>query len=121
MWADNMQNLQRYAHLSIAAAVSTIALKAAAYLVTDSVGLLSDAWESIVNLIAAIVALYSLALAARPADEDHTYGHSKAEYFSSVTEGILILVAAIYSSACSSAHALPPVPYPSGCFRNRCS
>ena len=103
-----MQGLQRYAYLSIAAAVLTIALKAAAYLVTNSVGLLSDACESVVNLVAAIVALYSLELAARPADEDHSYGHSKAEYFSSVTEGVLILVAAVLIAYSSVERILNP-------------
>ncbi len=103
-----MQGLQRYAYLSIAAAISTIALKAAAYLVTGSVGLLSDACESVVNLVAAIVALYSLALAARPADEDHSYGHSKAEYFSSVTEGVLILAAAVFIAFASVERIINP-------------
>jgi len=84
----------RYAWLSIAAAVVTIALKSGAYLLTGSVGLLSDAIESGVNLVAALMALAMLTVAARPEDDNHTYGHSKAEYFASVVEGILILVAA---------------------------
>ncbi|MDE3229163.1 MAG: cation transporter [Chloroflexota bacterium] len=83
-----------YTWLSIAAALVTMALKLAAYELTGSVGLLSDAVESVVNLIAALVALWALWLAGRPADEDHHYGHSKAEYFSSGLEGALILVAA---------------------------
>jgi len=87
--------LTRFAWLSIGAAVITIALKTAAYLLTGSVGLLSDALESIVNLVGAMMALAMLTIAARPADEDHTYGHSKAEYFSSGVEGTLILIAAI--------------------------
>lgn len=87
--------LTSFAWLSIAAAVTTIALKMGAYLLTKSVGLLSDAMESLVNLAGAIMALSMLIVAARPADETHVYGHSKAEYFSSVTEGILILGAAI--------------------------
>jgi cation diffusion facilitator family transporter len=74
--------------------VLTIGLKSGAYLLTGSVGLLSDAIESGVNLAAAIMALAMLTIAARPADESHMYGHSKAEYFASVVEGILILVAA---------------------------
>ena len=86
--------LTRFAWLSIAAAVATIALKSAAYLLTGSVGLLSDAIESLVNLCSAIVALVMLTIAARPADERHLYGHSKAEYFSSGAEGALILIAA---------------------------
>jgi cation diffusion facilitator family transporter len=95
---DQMQNrasLTRFAWLSIAAALTTIILKSGAYLLTGSVGLLSDAMESLVNLAGAIMALLMLIIAARPADESHVYGHSKAEYFASVTEGILILGAAI--------------------------
>jgi cation diffusion facilitator family transporter len=95
---DLMQNrasLTRFAWLSIAAALATITLKTGAYLLTDSVGLLSDAIESLVNLAGAIMALIMLTIAARPADEIHVYGHSKAEYFASVTEGLLILGAAI--------------------------
>ncbi len=87
--------LTRYAWLSIGAAVATIALKTTAYLLTGSVGLLSDAVESMVNLVGAFMALAMLTIAARPADEDHAYGHTKAEYFSSGVEGSLILVAAI--------------------------
>ncbi len=87
--------LTRFAWLSIGAAVITIALKTIAYLLTGSVGLLSDALESLVNLVGAMMALAMLTIAARPADEDHTYGHSKAEYFSSGVEGTLILIAAI--------------------------
>jgi len=80
--------------LSILAAVTTLALKAAAYWLTDSVGLLSDAVESLVNLTAATTALFCLWYAALPVDASHTYGHEKIEYFSSGLEGILILVAA---------------------------
>jgi cation diffusion facilitator family transporter len=87
-------NLTRFAWLSIGAAVLTIGLKATAYWLTGSVGLLSDALESLVNLVAAIVALAMLTIAARPADEMHAYGYSKAEYFSSGLEGALILLAA---------------------------
>ncbi|MBT3189955.1 MAG: cation transporter [Anaerolineae bacterium] len=90
----NRSSLTRYAWLSIAAAVTTIALKAGAYFLTGSVGLLSDAIESVVNLLAAIMALSMLTIAARPPDESHTYGHGKAEYFSSNLEGVLVLVAA---------------------------
>jgi cation diffusion facilitator family transporter len=88
------RGLIRFAALSVVAALLTIGLKAGAYLLTDSVGLLSDAVESLVNLLAALAALAALAVAARPADEEHTYGHTKAEYFSSWFEGALILVAA---------------------------
>src|SRR5919199_5971386 len=87
--------LTRFAWLSILAAVLTISLKTAAYVVTGSVGLLSDALESVVNLVAALVTLLVLRVAARPVDADHPYGHSKAEYFSSALEGILILIAAV--------------------------
>lgn len=90
----NRASLTRFAWLSIAAAVLTILMKAAAYWLTGSVGLLSDALESFVNLAGAIMALAMLTVAARPADEDHLYGHSKAEYFSSGVEGTLILLAA---------------------------
>lgn len=88
-------NLKRYAWLSIAAAVATIGLKGAAYLMTGSVGLLSEALESIVNLVTAVVALVVLGISSAPPDEDHEFGHDKAEYFSSGLEGALIFVAAI--------------------------
>jgi cation diffusion facilitator family transporter len=80
--------------LSMLAAVATLALKSSAYFLTGSVGLLSDAVESLVNLTAALTAYLSLHYAARPVDESHTYGHEKIEYFSSGLEGVLILVAA---------------------------
>ncbi|HMD82937.1 MAG TPA: cation diffusion facilitator family transporter [Anaerolineales bacterium] len=95
---DLMQNrasLTRFAWLSIGAAVATIVLKTVAYFLTGSVGLLSDAIESLVNLAGAVMALIMLTIAARPADESHVYGHSKAEYFASFTEGLLILGAAL--------------------------
>jgi cation diffusion facilitator family transporter len=87
--------LTRFAWLSIAAAIVTIALKTAAYVLTHSVGLFSDALESFVNLAGALMALAMLTAAARPPDEEHAYGHGKAEYFSSVVEGTLIFLAAI--------------------------
>ena len=87
-------NLERYAWLSIAAALATIALKALAWWLTGSVGLLSDALESLVNLAAALLALTMLRVAASPPDEDHPYGFSKAEYFSAGIEGALIVLAA---------------------------
>src|ERR1700712_3399481 len=80
--------------LSIAAAVATIAMKSAAWWITDSVGLLSDAMESFVNLASAVFALAMVTIAQRPADDDHPFGHSKAEYFSSGFEGLLIAGAA---------------------------
>lgn len=88
-------SLKRYAYLSIAAAIATILLKGTAWWLTGSVGLLSDALESFVNLAGALMALAMLSLAAEPADENHAYGHGKAEYFSSAFEGFLILVAAV--------------------------
>lgn len=108
---DLMQNrasLTRFAWLSIAAAVTTIILKAGAYFLTASVGLLSDAIESLVNLAGAIMALGMLTIAARPADENHVYGHSKAEYFASVTEGILILGAAIGIISAAASRLIHP-------------
>ncbi|MCC6132520.1 MAG: cation transporter [Acidobacteria bacterium] len=81
----------RFALLSIAAAVVTIALKTVAYLMTGSVGLLSDAVESVVNLLAALVAFWALKFASRPADEDHAFGHTKAEYLASGFEGLAIM------------------------------
>jgi cation diffusion facilitator family transporter len=90
----NRVPITRFAWLSIGAALTTIALKTGAYLLTGSVGLLSDALESLVNLAGAMMALGMLTIAARPADEIHVYGHSKAEYFASITEGLLILGAA---------------------------
>lgn len=90
----NRTSLTRYAWLSIGAAVFTMALKTVAYLITGSIGLLSDALESLVNLVGGVMALAMLTVAARPADDSHAYGHSKAEYFSSTVEGLLILIAA---------------------------
>ena len=91
---NHRSTLKRYAWLSIAAALVTMGLKAGAYFLTGSVGLLSDAVESLVNLAGGVMVLSMLNIAARPADDNHTYGHSKAEYFSSGFEGSLILVAA---------------------------
>lgn len=101
---------QRYAALSVAAAVATIALKTAAWALTGSVGLLSDAAESLVNLAGAVVALWLLRVAGRPADEDHAYGHSKAEYFASAFEGALILVAAFGIALAAIWRLLSPQP-----------
>ena len=86
---------QRLLGASVVVAVITIALKTLAWYITDSVGLLSDAMESLVNLASAIFALMMVTIAQRPADEDHPYGHHKAEYFSSGFEGILIIAAAM--------------------------
>lgn len=92
--SSSTHNLTRFAWLSIAAAVATIGLKLAAFGLTNSVSLLSDALESGVNLISAIVALIALSIAARPADEEFSYGYSKVEFFSSGFEGGMILLAA---------------------------
>lgn len=80
---------------SVVVAIMTISLKTLAWWITDSVGLLSDAMESLVNLASAVFGLVMVTVAARPADAEHPYGHHKAEYFSSGFEGILIIVAAI--------------------------
>ena len=88
------KDLSAYAWLSIGAAVTTIALKTFAAWITGSVGLLSDAAESVVNLVAAVVALIVLKISIKPADDDHQFGHSKAEYFSAIVEGVMIFVAA---------------------------
>lgn len=87
-------SLKKYVYLSIVAALFTISLKLAAYFLTNSVGLLSDALESCVNLVAAVVALIMLNLAEKPPDKEHGFGHNKAEYFSSAIEGGLIVLAA---------------------------
>lgn len=102
--------LTRFAWLSIGAAVLTIGLKTIAYLLTGSVGLLSDALESLVNLAGALMALAMLTIAARPADEDHAYGHSKAEYFSSGVEGTLILIAAVSIILAAIPRMITPKP-----------
>lgn len=103
-------SLTRYAWISIFAALATIGLKGGAYVITGSVGLLSDAFESLVNLVSAVVALYALKVAARPADEEHAYGHTKAEYFSSGFEGSLILTAAVGIGVTAIPRLLTPQP-----------
>ena len=90
------RSARSYAAISIATAVVTIALKLLAWKLTNSVGLLSDAAESVVNLVAAVIAFWALSVAARPPDEGHPHGHSKAEYFASAAEGFLIFVAALW-------------------------
>ena len=102
--------LTRYAWWSIAAAVTTMALKVVAYLLTDSVALLSDAAESLVNLTGAVFALFILKVADQPADEKHPFGHGRAEYFSSGFEGALILVAAGGIVWAASDRLLHPAP-----------
>jgi cation diffusion facilitator family transporter len=104
------KSLKRYAWLSIAAALSTILLKGIAWRLTDSVGLLSDAIESFVNLAGALMALGMLSLADLPADDGHAYGHTKAEYFSSAFEGFLIFVAAVWIAVEAVGRLLNPRP-----------
>jgi cation diffusion facilitator family transporter len=101
---------RRYAWLSIAAAVVTIGLKLGAYYLTGSVGLFSDAAESVVNLVAAVAALSALTFAARPPDEEHAFGHNKAEYFSSGLESALIIIAAIWIGITAWDRLLDPQP-----------
>jgi cation diffusion facilitator family transporter len=103
-------SLKRYAWLSIAAALATILLKGWAWWLTGSVGLLSDALESFVNLAGAMMALAMLSLAAMPADDNHAHGHGKAEYFSSAFEGFLILLAAVGIAYTAIERLLNPQP-----------
>ena len=103
-------SLKRYAWLSIATAIATILLKGAAWRMTGSVGLLSDAIESFVNLAGALMALWMLTLAEMPADNDHAHGHGKAEYFSSAFEGFLILLAAVSIAYTAIERLLHPQP-----------
>ena len=104
------QSPARYALVSIAAALFTISLKATAYLLTNSVGLFSDALESVVNLIGAVMALAMLTVAATPPDDEHSYGHGKAEYFSSGVEGALIVIAAINIAVAAGKRLVNPQP-----------
>ena len=99
-----------YLKLSIAVAVATIVLKTGAWWLTGSVSLLSDALESLVNLAGAIFALMMITLAAQPPDEDHPYGHHKAEYFSSGFEGVLIFVAALAIIWAAAQRLITPQP-----------
>lgn len=102
--------LSNYALLSIAAAITTILLKFTAYLMTKSVGFYSDALESIINLAGAVFAYFILRVAAKPADEDHPFGHEKAEYFSSGVEAVLILLAAAAIAFSAIQRLMAPVP-----------
>jgi cation diffusion facilitator family transporter len=99
-----------YAWLSIAAAVLTIGLKLGAYYLTGSVGLFSDAAESVVNLVAAVAALWALTFAVRPPDEEHAFGHNKAEYFSSGLESALIIIAAAWIGVTAWGRLMDPQP-----------
>jgi cation diffusion facilitator family transporter len=107
---QHLPSARSYAALSIGAAALTIALKFGAYRLTGSVGLLSDALESIVNLVAALAAFWALSYAAKPPDALHTFGHSKAEYFSSGLEGLLILVAAGSIAVAAVERLMSPQP-----------
>jgi cation diffusion facilitator family transporter len=101
---------KRMAALSIATSVATLALKFGAAVMTGSIGLWSDAMEALVNLAAGLVALAMLSVAERPADDDHAYGHEKAEYFSSGVEGVLILLAAAGIAYAAIGRLLHPAP-----------
>jgi cation diffusion facilitator family transporter len=103
-------NLERFAWLSVVAALATIVLKTIAWWLTGSVGLLSDALESIVNLAAALLALTMLRVAASPPDENHPYGFSKAEYFAAGIEGALIVLAAAGILASAIPRLIEPQP-----------
>lgn len=103
-------SLQRYAWLSVAAALVTMALKLLAWWWTDSVGLLSDAAEASVNLLAASFAVFALRVAARPADANHHHGHGKIDYFAGGFEGALILLAAFAIGALAIERVLTPQP-----------
>ncbi|GMU55503.1 MAG: transporter [Candidatus Xenobia bacterium] len=102
--------IYRYAWASIAAALATVGMKLGAYWVTGSVGLLSDALESVVNLVAATLALGMLWWAEQPADEGHPFGHAKAEYFSSGVEGALIVLAAVGIGSAALPRLFAPQP-----------
>lgn len=104
------RSARSYAALSIATAVATITLKIAAWKMTGSVGLLSDAAESVVNLVAAVIAFWALSVAARPPDEGHPHGHTKAEYFASAAEGFLIFAAAVWICVAAWGRLKAPQP-----------
>jgi len=106
----NRHHLVRYAWLSIATAGIVIGLKGVAWLLTGSVSLLSDALESCVNMVAAVVALFALRYAAQPPDQDHTWGHDKVEYFSSGIEGLLVIGAAVGILLVSLERLINPQP-----------
>lgn len=113
------KSLTFFAILSITASIGTLILKFLAYKLTGSVGFLSDAYESIINLVAALLAYFMLKIAEKPADNDHMYGHSKAEYFSSIVEGGLIVFAAvliIYTAIQRFIHPIPLQQLSNGMF-----
>ncbi|GAB2866431.1 cation diffusion facilitator family transporter [Actinocorallia aurea] len=104
------ERLGRLLWLSVAAAVATIALKTTAWWLTGSVGLLSDAAESVVNLVAALIAVGALRWSSMPADDEHAYGHTKAEYFSAGAEGIMIFIASVTIVIAAVSRLLSPQP-----------
>ncbi len=108
--ASRCQSPVEFALLSVGASIVTLLLKFGAYFLTNSVGLLSDAAESGVNLTAALIAFAAITIADRPADDNHSYGHDKAEYFSSGAEGALILVAAVTILYAAGQRILNPMP-----------
>jgi cation diffusion facilitator family transporter len=108
--AVDRTHLTRFALLSLLAAIATITLKMVAWYITGSVGLLSDAMESIVNVVAAAATMWLLFLSARPPDDRYAYGYSKAEYFASAFEGALILVAAVAIGWAAIVRLLHPQP-----------
>jgi cation diffusion facilitator family transporter len=110
MSARTTPSLTRFAWLSVAAAIVTISLKMLAWWYTGSVGLLSDALESVVNLVAAVAAVIALTIAQKAPDEEHAYGHAKAEYFSSGFEGALVLLAAVGIVVTSVPRLFEPQP-----------
>lgn len=106
----HFKSARSYIYLSIGAAIITIGMKFGAYLITGSVGLLSDAIEGLVNLFAALFAFWALTVAERPPDEEHAYGHTKVEYFASGLEGALILVAAVSIAWAAIQRLMNPQP-----------
>lgn len=106
----DLPSLTGYAWISVLAAITTILLKGGAFAITGSVALLSDALESLANLAAAFVTLFALAVAVRPADEEHAYGHTKAEYFASGFEGALVLTAAVVILVAALPRLIEPRP-----------
>lgn len=102
--------LRRYAWISLLVALAVIILKLLAYYITNSVSLLSDALESVVNVLGASAAMWALSLAAQPPDDDHAYGHDKAEFFSSGFEGALIMVAAVGIGSTAGYRLFNPLP-----------
>ena len=107
---EEQRMLERFMWISIAASLFVIALKAYAAYVTGSVGFLSDALESVANVAAAMVGLWALKLSAKPADENHNFGHTKAEYFAAQVEGSLILVASVAIIYTAGQRLITPQP-----------